>query len=74
MTQLYVAVNILKDPPQVMTVPMTLIETEIEIQKMIASPFTGYVVFPDENGVCHGEYMGEEVALIPQEYSPEASE
>lgn len=67
MVQLYVAVDILPETPVVMTPPMTLIETEVEIQKMIADPFHGVVVFPDDEGVYHGNYMGQPVALVPRE-------
>lgn len=74
MVDLYVVVNLLTDPPVVMTQPMTLIETEVEIQKMIADPFNGVLVFPDEDGVYHGEYMGETMALTPRLLvQPEAS-
>lgn len=68
MTQLYVAVDTLQEPPVTMTQPMTLIETEAEIQKMIADPLNGVIVFPDENGVYHGDYMGNPVALAVKEY------
>lgn len=74
MVDLYVVVNLLIDTPVVMTQPMTLIETEVEIQKMIADPFNGVLVFPDADGVYHGEYMGETVALTPWLFvQPEAS-
>lgn len=66
MVDLYVVVNLLVEPPVVMSQPMTLIETEVEIQKMIADPFNGVLIFPDQDGVYHGEYMGEVVALTPR--------
>lgn len=74
MVQLYVAVDVRKEPPQAMTAPMTLVETESEIQKMIANPDKGYLIFPDENGVYHGTYMGNEVSLVPQAFVPESEE
>lgn len=74
MVQLYVAVDILKDPPQVMTPPMTLIETEVAIQKMIADPMNGVTAFPDDEGVYHGDYMGDTVALKPVPHDPEEVE
>lgn len=74
MVQLYVAVNLLTDPPTVMTPPMTLIETEVAIQKMIADPMNGVTVFPDDDGVYHGDYMGETVALKPVPHQPEEVE
>ena len=67
MVQLYVAVDILPETPVVMTQPMTLIETEVEIQKMIADPLNGVVIFPDDDGVYHGKYMGKPVSLVPRE-------
>lgn len=74
MVQLYVAVNLLTDPPTVMTPPMTLIETEVVIQKMIADPMNGVTIFPDDDGVYHGDYMGETVALKPVPHQPEEVE
>ena len=74
MVQLYVAVDILKEPPEVMTPPMTLIETEVAIQKMIADPMNGITIFPDDEGVYHGDYMGNTVALKPVPYEPEEQE
>lgn len=68
MVQLYVAVDILPDPEVVMTPPMTLIETELAIQKMIADPMNGVTIFPDEDGVYRGDYMGKPVALVPREF------
>lgn len=68
MVQLYVAVDILPDPEVVMTPPMTLIETELAIQKMIADPMNGVTIFPDEDGVYRGDYMGNPVALVPREF------
>jgi hypothetical protein len=68
MVDLYVVFDTITET--VMSQPMTLIEIEVEIQKMIADPFNGVLIQPDEDGVYHGEYDGDNVALVPKLHVP----
>lgn len=63
---LYTVNNITNGRPGFpITQPMTLIETEVEIQKMLADPFHGVILPTDEDGAVHGTLYGEDITLIP---------
>lgn len=66
MADLYAVFNITDpDNPVQISALMTLIEAEVEIQKMLADPFHGVTITPAEDGAVIGKLDGETIVLKP---------
>lgn len=66
MVELYAVFNITDpDAPVQITDPMTLIECEVHIQKLLADPFHGVIIPAEPDGSVTGELDGETVTLKP---------